>query len=175
MTQHDAHAATGRAEPMSGTIGDPEEIKRKFWKELAAHPVVMIARTEGGHHAEPMRPVLDKDAHGHFWFYTSKDNRIADGGAAMAQFVSKGHELFACIKGTLTPETDPAIIDKYWSKPIEAWYAEGRNDPNLLMLRFELDDAEVWVSDVGVKGMFKLLTGRTMKAGDAGEHAELKL
>lgn len=171
MSHHEGH----HAEPMSGTIGDPEETKKKFWKELADNPTVMIALHGSNAHSEPMRCQLDKDVNGKFWFYTSTDNRIAAGGKAMAQFVSKGHDVFACIMGTLVPETDAAIIDKYWSNPVESWYAEGRNDPKLLMLRFELDDAEIWLADMSVKGIFKMMTGMTMKAGEMGDHAEVKL
>lgn len=175
MTHHDEHRNEPRNEPMSGTIGDPEETKETFWKELAANPVVMIALHGSGHHSEPMRCQLDEDANGKFWFYTSTDNRIAPGGKAMAQFVAKGHDVFACIMGTLVPENDPAIIDKFWSNPVEAWYEQGRNDPKLLMLRFELDDAEIWIPDMSIKGIFKMMTGKTMKAGDMGAHAEVSL
>ena len=54
-------------------------------------------------------------------------------------------------------------------------YEGGRDDPNLLMLRFELGDAEIWEADPGIKGSFKLLTGMTMKPGDAGEHVRTAL
>lgn len=164
-----------QSEPMSGNTVDPEEAKKKFWKELADNPTVMIALHSSNHHSEPMRCQLDKGANSKFWFYTSTDNRIAAGGRAMAQFVSKGHDVFACITGALVPETDPAIIDKYWSNPVEAWYEQGRNDPKLLMLRFELDDAEIWLADITLKGWFKLMTGMTMKADDLRSHTEVKL
>lgn len=62
----------------------------------------------------------------------------------MAQFAAKDHYLFACINGTLVPEADEAVIDRYWSKQVEAWYPGGRQDPNLLMLRFDLGTAEIW-------------------------------
>ena len=88
----------------------------------------------------------------------------------MAQFVSKGHDLFCCISGTLVEETDPAVIDRYWSNAVEAWYEGGRNDPKLKMMRFELDDAEVWTADGSITGVFKLMTGKTMKPGDMGKH-----
>lgn len=172
MTQHNE---VQLGEPMSGTIGDPEETKKTFWKELASNPVVMIALHGSNHHAEPMTCVLDEDANSKFWFYTSKDNRIASGGKAMAQFVSKGHDVFACIMGNLVQETDLVIIDKYWSNPVESWYAQGREDPKLLMLRFELEDAEIWIPDMSITGIFKLMTGKTMKTGDMGDHAEVKL
>lgn len=152
-----------------------DDIRKTFWKALEDSPFLMVGLTSSHMHSLPMTAQLDKDADHCFWFYTSKDNRLASGGPAMAQFAAKGHDLFACIAGTLVVESDPAVIDRYWSKPVEAWYAQGRNDPNLLMLRFDLDDAEIWTAEMGVKGLFKLMTGLTIKPGEAGKHAEVTL
>src|SRR3546814_2458007 len=91
-----------------------------------------------------MNAQLDKDAHGAFWFFTASDNRLAAGGPAMAQFAAKGHELFACISGTLVSESDRTVLDKLWSNSIAAWYEGGKDDPKLVLLRFDLDDAEIW-------------------------------
>jgi general stress protein 26 len=151
------------------------EIRKRFWKAFEDSPFIMVG-LEGEHqHSVPMTAQLDKHADSEFWFYTTKDNRLAQGGPAMAQFVGKGHDLFACVRGTLVDETDPAVIDRYWSKQVEAWYPQGRDDPSLLMLRFALDDAEVWLADMSVKGLFKLLTGGDVREEERGKHAELTL
>ena len=149
------------------------EIRKEMWKKLADSPFVMIGLTGSEEHREPMTAQLDKDADSEFWFYTKRGNRLAKGGKAMAQFAAKGHDLFACISGTITEEKDPAIIDRYWSKTVEAWYEGGRNDPELLMLKFNLADAEIWEADTSASGMFKMLTGKTIKAGEVGEHTEV--
>jgi len=93
----------------------------------------------------------------------------------MVHFASKGHDVFACIRGMLTVESRKEIIDKYWSNPVEAWFEKGKEDPSLLMLRFELEDAEVWDADPSLKGMFKMLTGKTVKPNEMGEHEKVDL
>ena len=90
-------------------------------------------------------------------------------------FASKGHDVFACIRGNLTVESRKEVIDKYWSNPVEAWFEKGKEDPSLLMLRFELTDAEVWDADPSLKGMFKMMTGKTVKPGEMGEHEKVEL
>lgn len=154
---------------------DAAEVRKHMWKAMADSPFVMLRLDDSGQHAEPMTAQLDKEADSEFWFYCGRDNRVAKGGPAMAQFVAKGHDLFACIKGTLSEETDPAIIDRYWSKQVEAWFDGGRQDPNLMMLRFDLDDAEVWEADLSLAGKFKMLTGQTIRREEAGSHAEVAL
>jgi general stress protein 26 len=152
-----------------------EEIKTRFWKCLSDSPFLMIGLSGQHEHSIPMNAQLDKDANGAFWFFTSKDNRLARAGDAMAQFAAKDHGLFACISGTLVPETDRTIMDKLWNNSIAAWYDGGKDDPNLLLLRYDLDDAEIWTADMGIKGIFKMVTGMKMKSDDLGEHAEVML
>lgn len=153
-----------------------DDIKQTFWKSLADSPYLMVA-LHGGHngHSVPLRAQLDKDAHGAVWFFTSTDNRLAAGGPAMAQFAAKGHDLFACISGRLVKESDRAVLDRLWSNPVAAWYKGGKEDPSLLLLRFDLDDAEIWTADMGLIGMFKLATGLHIKPEEAGEHAKVLL
>jgi general stress protein 26 len=152
-----------------------DDIRKLMWKALADSPFLMIGLTGTDDHSQPMTAQLDKDADGEFWFYTNKQNRLAPGGPAMAQFSAKGHDLFACLKGQLTEETDPAVIDRYWSKQVAAWYEHGRDDPNLMMLRFNLDDAEIWEADMSINGVFRLMTGHRIKSEDLGDHAEVSL
>ncbi len=152
-----------------------DEIRQRMWKAMAESPYVMVSLTGVSGHAEPMTAILDEKAGGKFWFYMNRNNRLAPGGRAMAQFVSPGHDLFCCISGTLAEERDPAVVDRYWSSTVEAWFAGGRNDPDLLMMRFDLDDAEIWTRDSSFKGLFKLMSGRPIQQGELGEHTRIRL
>ena len=154
---------------------NPAEVRDRMWEKLAKSPFVMVTLIGSDNHAEPLTAQLDEDVEGKFWFYTRRDNRVAAGGPAMVQFVSKDHKVFACIRGNLTPETDQGIVDKYWSNMVEAWFDGGRDDPALLMLRFELKDAEIWEGDESILGKFKMLTGQKIKGDEVGRHVETAL
>lgn len=156
-------------------MNDETAIKDRFWKELSESPFLMVGLENAHQHSLPMTAQLDKDANSAFWFYTSRDNRLAPGGPAMAQFAGKDHHLFACISGTLTEETDLSIIDAHWSNDVAAWYEGGRQDPNLLMLRFDLGDAEIWLADMTLKGVFKMLVGANVRSEVKGKHVEVSL
>lgn len=156
-------------------MSDASDIKERFWAELSSSPFLMIGLINSTEHSLPMTAQLDSDANHSVWFYTSRENRLAPAGPAMAQFAAKDHNLFACVEGVLTPETDAAIIDRFWSKEVEAWYPGGRNDPNLLMLRFDLGTAEIWRSDMSITGVFKMLFGGDVREEMKGKHAEVAL
>lgn len=147
-----------------------KQITRQMWETMADSPYLMMSLKSSSQHSEPMRAQLDEDANGRIWFYTTKENRIAAGGEAMAQFVGPDHKLFACISGHLVEETDPAVIDKYWSPAVAAWYKDGKKDESLKMMRFELTDAEIWSVDPSIAGMLKLSTGATLQPDEMGEH-----
>lgn len=149
------------------------DIRKKMWEALASKPNVMLSLQGSNDHSEPMHVQLDKNADSEFWFFTTKTNRVAKGGPAMVHFSSKGHDIFACIRGTLVVENRAEVIDKYWSNPVSAWYDEGRDDPQLLVMRMELQDAEIWSADPSVKGMFKLLTGQKVDPDQMGDHAKV--
>lgn len=151
-------------------MADVEQLKKDLWKRVAQSPFVMIG-LDGRGHSEPLTAQLDPDQIDTLWFFVGRDNRLTAGGRAMAQFVSKGHDYFACFAGDVRENNDPAMIDKLWSKPVEAWFPGGKDDPNLRLLRFDIDDAELWESDLSVLGKVKLLLGQKIEPYDAGHHA----
>lgn len=147
------------------------ELRIEFWEAFKDSPFIMMRLEGPGGHAEPMTAQLDKDARHTVWFFTNRDNRIGRGGRAMGQVATKGHDVFARISGTLVEETDPARWDKHWDNAAKAWFPGGRDDPNVMMLRFEIDDAEVWTADPSIVGRFKLLAGMPIQPEQAGKHA----
>jgi general stress protein 26 len=152
-----------------------DDIRKQLWKALDNSPFMMMRLEGSNDHAIPMTAQLDPDNDGYFYVFHNQDGRLAQGGKAMAQYSAKGHDLFACIAGSLTDATDPALVDKYWSRTMEAWYEGGKDDPNLSLLRFDLADAEIWTADASIKGLFKMITGQTVKDGELGDHATVQL
>lgn len=151
--------------------GDPHKLKQHMWDKLEKGPFMMVGLADGKSHSEPLTAQLDKDQVDTIWFFIGKGNRLAKGGPAMGQFVSKGQDFFACLSGNVTIDNDPAMIDKLWSKPVEAWFPGGKSDPNLALLRFDIDEAELWESDISLTGKLKMLFGGKIKTDEAGSHA----
>lgn len=152
-----------------------DDIRKELWKALDKSPFLLVRREGSSDHAIPMTAQLDPDNNGYFYLFHNRDGRLATGGKAMAHFSAKGHDLFACISGTLSDATTPELVESNWSHSMEAWYKGGKDDPNLQLLRFDLDNAEIWTADASIKGLFKMLTGQTVKPGELGDHAAVKL
>ena len=149
----------------------PQEVAEKFLGKLKDSPFVMIGLQGTDEHSEPMTAQLDDDQPNTLYFFAGRDNRLAGGGRAMAQFVAKGHDFFGCLDGEVSADNDRAQIDKLWNKQIEAWFPNGKDDPNLMLLRFDVDSAELWETDLSLSGRVKMLFGGTIKAEESSSHA----
>lgn len=158
---------------------DDRKLLSEFWDTLDDSPFVMLGIPSQNAHSEPMTAFFDSDNPGSIWFFTGRDNRAVQGlvkDSAMIQFAGKGHDFFACVRGDLLIEPDKSRIDQFWSNSVAAWFEGGRDDPNLVMLRFDPRDAEMWKADLSITGKLKMVFGGTIDREEAREnHAEVAL
>ena len=137
-----------------------QELKALFWKELASSPFVMIGlQGVEDSRTRPWTAQIDaddsasKEDGGTIYFFGAKSEALVQGMAqshrAVATYVSKGHDLFAHIHGTLEAVSDRALVDKLWNPIIASWYKEGKDDPDLQLVRFDTSKAEIWKAEAG--------------------------
>lgn len=146
------------------------EITKQFWSALRSDMTVMLGTMESGVKSRPMTAQLqDKDQgddglhRGPVWFFTSTDASLLRGLAsdtpAFFTFTDKGNNVFAHVTGGLRLQNDRSVIDDLWNPFVAAWYEGGKDDPKLALLRFEPDDAEIWLDGSSLLAGLKLLFG----------------
>jgi general stress protein 26 len=145
-----------------------QEVAETFLKKLEESPFIMIGLLDG-EHSEPMNVKLDEAQPNALFIFSARDNRIAKGGKAMAQFVGKGHDFFACLAGRVSEETNQSTFDKLWDNRVEAWFPNGKADARLN--RFDITSAELWETDVSLSGRLKMLFGGTIDSSESSSHA----
>lgn len=153
---------------------DPKKLKTDLWQKMSDSPIVMVGPADGSAHSEPLAAQLDPDQVDTLFFFIGRDNRVANKDRLMCQFVSKGHDFFACMHGSGRLNNDRALIDKLWSKQAEAWFPQGKEDPNLALLQVDIDSAELWETDISVAGRIKILFGGTIRPSESGSHAKVQ-
>ena len=160
-------------------MATPQELEKKFWKAVKSDMTMMIGLDgiEDGH-ARPMTAQFDGDR-GPIWFFTAKDNgivrKLGQGDRAIATFASKGHDLFATVHGSLSVDNDRRTIDRLWNRWIAAWYEGGKDDPKLVLLRFDMERAEIWLDASSVIAGIKMLLGGDPKEQYKDNVAEVRL
>ena len=150
---------------MSTDINDRIAVERRLWDEVERHQIGMLGLVGETSHFQPMTAFIDRDAE-RIWFFTRADTDLVHqvGGAHQAMFVFQQADLQACIGGELAVDHDTGRLAKYWNAVIAAWHPEGRDDPNLTMLRLDCQDAQVWISQGGpVKFAWEIAKARMTK------------
>jgi general stress protein 26 len=167
---------------MSIDTHDKAEVEQRLWKEIAKGRYGMLGLTNvtPAQHFQPMTAFAEPES-GQIWFFTRNDTDLAratlNGAAAMFVVQAKDQELQACIGGALRAVRDADRIDKYWGPMVAAWFPDGKDDPRLVMLRLDVADAQVWLSEQGpLKFAFEIAKANlTGKEPDVGSHASLDL
>lgn len=157
------------------------ELKRKFWTELEASPFMMIGlQGVEDSRTRPMTAQIDipygadDEDGGQIYFFGAKSEHLVQGldgeHRAVATFVSKGHDLFAHVHGRLAIDNDRVVIDRLWGPVIASWYKQGKDDPDLVLLRFDTEHADVWEADPG--SMFKAVLIKLLGRDPGKTHQE---
>lgn len=147
---------------MFGKDESPEtRLKKQFWKELQSDRTLMLGlKGVDDDRTRPMTAQVDlpedadKEDGGPIYFFASREEGVGadlhQGAEAVATFVSKGHGIFAHIHGTLEESTDRGVIDRLWNPIVDSWYKDGKDDPTLILIRFNATRADVWESTTGL-------------------------
>lgn len=155
------------------------DITEKFWKALKSDRTIMLALEGDEAEAQPMTAILEEDREGPIWIFTSNQTDFAkalgEGGDGAAQFASKGHDLFAAVHGRLSVNNDRAVIERLWSPFIAAWFKGGKDDPELHLLRFDLDHAHIWLNENNLFAGVKLLLGSDPKQDYKDKTADVRI
>ena len=146
---------------MFGKDEDTEtRLRKAFWEAMDDSPFIMLGlKGVEDDRTRPMSAQIDipkggeKYAGGPIYFFASKTDGvgadIGNGSRAVATFASKDHKLFAHIHGTLVPSQDREVMERMWNPIIASWYKDGKDDPDLLLLRFDTERADMWEANAG--------------------------
>jgi general stress protein 26 len=162
-------------------MSNQAEIAAKFWKALRSERTVMLGLTGASDgHSQPMTAIVEGEREsGPIWIFSARDVELVKalgmGKDAAAQFVARDHSLFATLSGRLTPDDDKVVIDRLWNPFIAAWYRGGKSDPELRLLRFDPDHAQIWLNENSVFAGIKMILGKDPRKEYADKVAEVDL
>ncbi len=87
---------------------------------------------------------------------------------------------YASLTGRMGVSEDRKLIDEMWQESWKVWYPKGKDDPDIVLLRFESAEGEFW-DNSGTKGLGMMIefgkaywSGRRPDVSDAS-HAKVDL
>ena len=112
---------------------------------------------------------------GDMWFFTSSEtSQVAHVRADPRVNVSFGKNTeWVSVAGTAEVVTDRQKIHGMWNQVVEAWFPDGPDTPEVVLLRVDSDSAEYWTSPGGraatvLQWIKSKVTHSRMSVGESG-------
>lgn len=156
-----------------------EEAVAKLKKLAEAIRVCMFC-TDLSHAPFSTRPmsVQEVDGSGNLWFLSSSDSNknfeIRQDETVQLLFANVSDSEYLSIYGKAFIYKDRTTIEEKWSPMAKAWFNEGKDDPNLTVLRVQPEYVYYWDTKNGkMVSMLKIaaaaIIGKTMDGGVEGK------
>jgi general stress protein 26 len=163
----------------------PTEEQSKVYDLLHQFDVGALVTTtdDGDLHARPM-VIAQVDEDCTTWFVTSRSSPKIDEvhRKSRAHVVcQRGATAFLSMSGDAAIVDDRARLDHLWKVAYEPWFPQGKNDPDLTLLRVKPEHGEYWDGRGmrGVKYVFEaakaIATGTRVRVDEPSQHGRTKL
>ena len=122
----------------------------KLWSLIKKYRFAMLTTREG--EALRSRPMttIEHDFDGALWFFAKSDSAAVSALSAHAQvalsYSDAGNLDFVSVAGAATIITDVAKKKQLWHPAVQAWFPEGAESPENVLLKVAPDHAEYWDS-----------------------------
>ena len=89
-------------------------------------------------------------------------------------FTNPSKDSYLDLRGRASIEHDAKSIEDKWNPIVKAWFPEGKNDPNICLIKVKTDEAHYWDRDsTKMMEMLKLatsvITGKQLSEGLHGD------
>ncbi|MDB5201039.1 MAG: ral stress protein [Ferruginibacter sp.] len=160
-------------------LSDNEAIKKL--KELAgAINICMFCtniQNDNGAVTRPMATqISDKDDY--LWFITDKNSHknreIAQDNKIQLFYSDPGKSSFVEITGTAEVVFDQAKVDELWNPFMKTWFQEGKDDPNISLIKVQPKEGNYWDNKGNrmtnfFRMMASVVVGKDLVDGEEGE------
>lgn len=133
-------------------------------------------KTDEGSTCRPMG-TQDVDSQGNLWFFSDinsdKNREIEENKNVQLFYSHPGKSTYLVVNGEAEIINDQTKIEELWNPIVKIWFKEGKNDPDISIIKVNTKSAYYWDAD-GNKmiNFFKILasvaTGTTLISGKEG-------
>ena len=156
----------------------PDDERAALWKKIADIKFAMVTTTEddGKLTARPLTTQKIEDG-GILWFFVAADGHVAKAVAREPSvgvtYAEPGDSFYAALCGNATCKRDVAKARELWNAMAGAWFPGGPEDPNLALLRIDVDTGDTWEAKSGKLVQFLTIAKAAITRhppDDAGSH-----
>ncbi len=123
------------------------------------------------------------DFDGDLWFFTGRDSakvhEVEQDAAVNIAYAEPSDQRYVSVSGKGRLVNDRQKIDELWQPALKAFFPEGKDDPNLTLLRVRVRKAEYWDAPSGklvqLFGFVKALAAGERYEGEGSENEKIRL
>jgi general stress protein 26 len=148
--------------------------------------IAMLTSTDeqGSLHSRPMATIAPGKDGGELYFLTdsasAKVYEVKKDSQVNLSYSNPSDNVYASVSGRASAYRDEAQIAELWSEPMRGWFPKGKEDPNIMILKVEIDKGEYWDSPSSLlvqayAYVRAVVTGERSKDDDVNQHAQVKV
>jgi general stress protein 26 len=157
----------------------------KIYSLLSGYHTVMLvtAGASSTCHIRPMA-VARVDKNTDLWLFTSRDSakvREIEADSEVQVIGQEGWTNCLVLAGRASIEEDRSLIHELWKPSFKAWFPNGADDPDIVLLRIKAEQAEYW-DNTGMnqfrflyQSIKALATGTTPDIQEGEQHGKVAL
>ncbi len=135
--------------------------------------MLVTADEDGNLRSRPMQTlqIEGSDLYYLTGYHSGKTYEIKNDSQVNITFADESNKVYVSVSGIATVSKDKQKIEELWNEAFKAWFPEGKEDPNIAVLKVKVTGAEYWDTPsspvVHVIGYAKaVLTGQQYKPGE---------
>lgn len=160
---------------------EKNDVKRlaSLVKDIQFTMLTTVSQEDGSLRSRPMT-LQEREFDGDFWFFAGKhmaavDDLRADSSVNLA-FADPAHSRYVSVSGMGEVLDDKEKARELWNPALKAWFPDGLEDPELVLIRVQVESADFWETPsskaVQLAGFAKaILTGK--RATGIGTHGHV--
>ncbi len=126
-----------------------EDSRDTLWSMIKDARVAMLTSLDDGRlRSRPMVACQDNFDDACLWFFTRADSpkaeQIEQQHEVNVAYANTDDNTYVSLCGTARLSRDRAQIDAHWSEMVKTWFPDGKDDPQLALLRVDVSQAEYW-------------------------------
>ena len=147
----------------------------KKLQKLAQRAKTCMMTTQLDRCPAPARPMFlqEVDDQGVLWFISGKDSDknydLQKDAKTQLFFINNKRSEYLSIYGIAEIYTDKIMVDEHWSEMAEAWFPEGKEDPNVSIIGIRPIDVKYWGTKHGKFVDMALMLYSAVTDGDSGK------
>lgn len=150
-------------------------------KALAKDKICLLCTYENNKIVSRPMGTQDIDEDGAIWFVSNKDSeknsQIDVNSKVYLMYLDSGNNEYLSLTGSAEILYDRKKIEKLWNPLMKAWFPEGKDDPEITLLKVLPEEGHYWDTKNGkVISMIKIAAAAlTGKKSDVGVEGDIKV